>query len=431
MHSVWRTRLRSLGVLAALLFIPRPQFAYSVQTHEQLIDLAWKPAIVPLLLARYPGLTASQLDEAHAYAYGGCAIQDLGYYPFGNQFFSNLTHYVRTGDFIRSLLRNAHNADEFAFAIGALSHYVGDTTGHSLAINPSVASDFPSLRAKYGRSVSYDENPHAHVRVEFAFDINELAHRRFAPSRYLAHVGIQVATDLLARAFDETYGLHLDNILGPHRQRPSFGSYKFAVRRFLPRIAYAETVLHRRRMPSDIDDREFQQFEQAFTQSDSENNWEQYRKHAGIGTYMLAGLIYILPPIGPLADLRIKGPDQPTEQAYVRSINVTTGRLRHLLADIAARDTPAIIRDLPNQDLDTGLPTAPGTYRLTDQTYAQLLHQITQPSFGTIPAGLVQDVENYYSNPAGPNSSKRNPKAWAQVLADLAVLPTLPTIPEP
>ena len=52
--------------------------AYSLLTHEQLIDLTWKDSIVPLLLSRYPNLTEAQLDEARAYAYGGCVIQDIG-----------------------------------------------------------------------------------------------------------------------------------------------------------------------------------------------------------------------------------------------------------------------------------------------------------------------------------------------------------------
>ncbi|HEY0784557.1 MAG TPA: zinc dependent phospholipase C family protein, partial [Acidobacteriaceae bacterium] len=188
------------------------------------MDLTWTTSIRPLLLERYPGLSASQLDEAHAYAYGGCAIQDLGYYPFGNVFFSELTHYVRSGDFVQALLRNARTPDELAFAIGALSHYVGDSIGHSEATDPAVGDQFPGLRKKYGSSVAYDQAPHAHVRTEFAFDINQIAKRRFAPSAYLRHIGLQVAQDLLDRAFYETYGLEAENILGA--RRPTVRGYR-------------------------------------------------------------------------------------------------------------------------------------------------------------------------------------------------------------
>ena len=93
-----------------------PAVPYSVQTHQELIDLAWKQSIRPLLLKRFPTLTEAQLQEAHGYAYGGCAIQDFGYYPFGNKFFSDLTHYVRSGDFVVSLLRNANTPDDITAA---------------------------------------------------------------------------------------------------------------------------------------------------------------------------------------------------------------------------------------------------------------------------------------------------------------------------
>jgi hypothetical protein len=188
-------------VCAALLLFPRAGVGYSVQTHEQLIDLAWQSSIRPFLLARYPGMTEAQLREAHAYAYGGSAIQDLGYYPFGKQLFSDLTHYVRTGDFVRALLQNAKTPDELAFAVGALSHYIGDTIGHSEAINRAVPIEFPKLEQRYGSSVPYDAGKHQHVRTEFAFDINEIGKGRFAPWAYLEQVGLNVSGGLLARAF--------------------------------------------------------------------------------------------------------------------------------------------------------------------------------------------------------------------------------------
>ena len=217
------------------------------------------------------------------------------------------------GDFVQALLRDAKTADELAFAVGALSHYVGDSAGHSLAVNPSVPQEFPKLRARFGPVVTYEENPHAHVRTEFAFDINEISKHRFAPSRYLSHVGLSVSTALLAKAFYETYGLHVEQVLGVQREKNTIRGYTFAVRRFLPRIAYAENVLHKHRMPADVQDEEFTKFEKALAQSDFENGWDQYRKKPGIGTYTLAGLIFVLPKIGPLAGLAIR------DRMYLRS----------------------------------------------------------------------------------------------------------------
>src|SRR6202167_3039248 len=174
------TRGAIILALAVVLLSTRA-LPYSVLTHEELIDLAWNSSIRPLLLPRFPNAPEEQLREAHAYAYGGSAIQDMGYYPFGKPFFSNLTHYVRTGDFIAWLFQNARTIDEYAFAIGALSHYLGDSIGHSEAVNPAVAVEFPKLRQEFGAIVTYHESPYGHVRTEFAFDVDELTNQSFAP----------------------------------------------------------------------------------------------------------------------------------------------------------------------------------------------------------------------------------------------------------
>lgn len=412
----------------ACLLLPwssvKPARAYSVQTHEQLIDLTWTTSIQPLLLRRYPGLTQPQLDQAHAFAYGGCAIQDLGYYPFGNVFFSDLTHYVRTGDFVKALLRDARTPDELAFAIGALSHYVGDSIGHAQATNPSVAEEFPALRAKYGNSVTYDDNPHAHVRAEFAFDINEIAKHRFAPAAYLRHVGLHIADSLLNRAFYETYGLDATRILGA--RRPTIRGYRFSVRSFLPHIAYAETVLHRAGFPPDDKDADFLKLEHELAQADFENGWDQYRRQPGIGTYTLAGLIWIVPKVGTLSMLAIRGPQPEPERRYVSSLNHAVTSLQAALERL-----DAIAGTLPNRDLDTGNLVVPGSYRLTDQTYAQLLARITRHPSNGIPAGLARDLLAYYADPAAPISTRSNAAAWARVQLELGILRGMATRPEP
>jgi Zinc dependent phospholipase C len=406
--------------LLALLLIPRPGSPYSVQTHEQLIDLAWKQSIRPLLLQRYPTLTEAQIKEAHAYAYGGCAIQDLGYYPFGNTFFSDLTHYVRTGDFILNLLRDSSNANELAFAVGAMSHYLGDTIGHADAVNPSVAIEFPKLKKKYGSSVNYAESAHAHVRTEFAFDIDAISKSRFAPAAYLRYIGLEVPIPLLRRAFFETYGLDLREILGD--RKPVLRGYRFAVRSFLPRIAYAEVILHKKTMPPDTPGEPFDLLKSQLAQSAIENNWDQHRKKPGIGTYSLAGLIFILPKVGVFSNLAIRGPSEQTHEKYVESLNRTIDSIRR---DI--RNFDKISTALPNRDLDTGAKVKPGGYRLTDDTYAKLLDRLVRDSPRPIPIGLQQDITEYYADPTAPIVTKNNPEKWARVQAELKLLQTMPT----
>ena len=309
--------IRICALLAMLLITLSPQraSAYSLLTHEQLIDLTWKDSIVPLLLSRYPNLTQAQLNEARAYAYGGCVIQDIGYYPFGDTSFSNLTHYVRSGDFVVNLFRNAQNVNELAFAIGALSHYIGDSVGHSEATNVAVPIEFPKLRAKYGSSVSYAEGKHQHVQTEFAFDINEIAHHRVAPLKFMRHIGLAVSMRQLALAYYQTYGL-TESFTG--RRRINIRGYRFAVHTFIPRIAYADTLLHGHHEPPDPDSPDVVELEKETAQVAQENNWQQYRRKADFGTYLLAGFLVILPKVGPLTLAQRQRPD-PQDRGGIRA----------------------------------------------------------------------------------------------------------------
>jgi hypothetical protein len=443
--------------------------AYSLLTHEQLIDLTWQDSIVPLLLSRYPDLTPAQLEEARAYAYGGCVIQDIGYYPFGDANFSNLTHYVRSGDFVVSLFRNAKNANELAFAVGALSHYIGDSIGHSEATNLAVPVEFPKLLAEYGPEVNYAEGRHQHVQTEFAFDINEIAHHRLAPVHYLRHVGLEVPARQLSLAFYQTYGLNED-FGGQRGLRVNVKAYRFATRAFIPRIAYAVTILHRSHEPADSDTPEAHELEQEVARVAIENDWQAYRRHAGIGTYTLAGLLFILPKFGPLKMVAIKGPTAGTEVEYKHSVELSAADLRSMLARFTPPSAPhptsaqtaapakagqpqAPPQDapsthlrpktdgpsqslnprhpLPNRDLDTGRVVKPGGYSLTDSTFAYLLHKLTQQPAIPIPPGIKEEIQAYYSDPDAPITTRKDPQQWAQVQADLQTLEKMPTSTEP
>jgi hypothetical protein len=448
------------ALVALLLMAGGRSAAYSLLTHEQLIDLTWKDSIVPLLLSRYPNLTAAEINGARAYAYGGCVIQDIGYYPFGDASFSDLTHYVRSGDFVTNLLRNAHNANELAFAVGALSHYVGDSVGHALATNRAVPVEFPKLRAKYGPVVSYAEGKRQHQQTEFAFDINEIAHHRLAPLRFVRQAGLKVPVKQLALAYYQTYGLTEDFSAG-YRKRFNVRGYRSATRNLIPHVAYALTVLHRRHLPPEPDTPEFAEIVREAAAVDKENNWEAYRRGPGFRTYALAGLLFILPKIGPLKMAAVKGPTTETEADYMRSLVLSIRILRQTLvwftppaADGNGNDgkavpagtvlssiitiTPDIAlrsRDprhpLPNRDLDTGYVVKPGGYPLTDSTYADLLHRLVQNRMQAIPPGIQRDIQTYYASPDAPIATKKDQSKWAHVQDDLAKLAAMPTNPEP
>ncbi|MGC2637617.1 MAG: zinc dependent phospholipase C family protein [Acidobacteriaceae bacterium] len=415
-------RWRPVIVAVCLLGFAPFCLAYSFLTHETLIDIAWDASIKPVLLSRYPNATPEELREARAYAYGGSTIQDAGYYPFGHEFFSDLAHYVRTGDFITNLIRESHNINELAFSLGALSHYVGDSVGHRYAVNISVPQEFAGLRDKYGSVVTYEEDPHAHVRTEFAFDIDQLGHARFAPSGYLRHVGFRVPLQLLNRAFYDTYGITLHSVIGD--EFPAFRTYAWSVRTLLPRVGYAEVLLHRRSFPADADDAAFHEYADRLQATDAANHWDAYRKRKpSMLTRVFAVLIFITPKVSALSDLAIRGPKSDTEQDYVSSVNRATAEYAELLKKL--QNIGKNTFEVPDLDLDTGFVTRPGTYRLTDATYAKLLGRVTATS-AKPPLGLRQNILAFYADPNAPIVTKRHPKQWRKVQAELAELRSMP-----
>jgi hypothetical protein len=412
MKGVLRPRSCAATVLLAVIFCAASSPGYSVFTHQELIDLAWNDSIRPMLLARFPGATEEQLREAHAYAYGGASIQDMGYYPFGKQFFSDLTHYVRTGDFIAWLFRNSRTIDEYAFAIGALSHYMGDSIGHSEVINPATAVEFPNLRRKFGNVVTYDESPHGHIRTEFAFDIKELGDGDFAPPAYLRYVGFMVPRKFLEQAFINTYGFDIHEVLG--RARPALRSYRTSVRSIIPAFAEAEVVLHRHQFPPHPDDEAYRKFAERVARTNYERHWKHTQRGPGVKAHLLAVLVLIVPKIGSASDLAIKIPNATTEEWYLRGVNNTVDQFHVTLQKVAA-DFGGSVR-LANIDLDTGDRVKRGDYPLADRTYTQLLARITSKPDRTVPADLKRNILDYFAGLAPSNEEGQHLMAQLNVL---------------
>jgi len=424
------TLLRFFGFLTILFLIasgyPPNGAAYSVLTHEEIIDLAWNDSIRPFLLSRFPGATEAQLLEAHAYAYGGSAIQDMGYYPFGEQFFSDLTHYARTGDFITCMFRNAQTIDEYAFAIGALSHYLGDSIGHSEAINPATAVEFPKLRRKFGPSVTYDQSPHGHIRTEFAFDVEELSAEAFAPPAYLRFIGLEVPRKFLERAFLDTYGFDIHEILG--KARPALRSYRTSVRSFIPAFANAEVVLHKHQFPPHPDDEAYRIFAERVARTNYERRWKHTYKGPGFGAHLLAILVFVVPKIGAASDLAIKIPTHDTQERYLESVNQTVDTFRAMLHQAMTYSGASLA--LANVDLDTGDRVKRGSYPLTDKTYAHLLARLISKRDRILPRDLKENILEYYSDPP-PVGDKMDQATWRKVAQRLDVLKHMKAVESP
>jgi hypothetical protein len=403
--------VRATALLLAVLMCNGGSSAYSVLTHEEIVDLLWIDEIQPLLLKRFPGLSDDQLKEAHAYAYGGAVIQDLGYYPFGNKEFSNLVHYVRSGDFVRELLLESQDVNEYAFALGALSHYAADIAGHP-AVNQSVAIEYPKLRAKFGKSVRYAQDKTAHLKTEFGFDTVQVAKNRYASQQYHDFIGFQVSKPLLERVFPVVYGVELKDVLT--HEDLAVGSYRFAVSRMIPEMTQVALQTHKKDLMRETPDFSKRKFLYRLSRSDYERQWGKDYVKPGVGTRILSTLLRYMPRIGPFKGLAFNNPTPQTEDLYFKSINTTVDQYRAFLEEVR---TDSLV--LPNRDLDTGNITKAAEYSLTDDAYATLLAQLSARKFeGTSPA-LRANIVQYYSDLSVPIETKKDQPRWQGVLTAL------------
>ncbi len=442
--------------------------------------MAWLTTIVPMLQARFPGISDADILKAHAYAYGGSVIQDIGYYPFGSHYYSDLLHYVRTGDFVAALIRESTDPNEYAFALGALAHYNGDVYGHP-AVNQVTADEFPKLRRRFGRTVTYDEDKTAHLRTEFGFDVVEVAHGRYSQQNYRDFIGFQVAKPLLERAFQETYGIPMSSVM--KHEDLAIATYRKAVSSLIPHMTEVAVVTYKAQIEKESPGFDKAKFVYRLRRTEFEQAYGTEYLHPGLRTRFVAFVVEHLPKIGPLRALKLSVPNAAEQATYVKSINTTVDHLKRNLAQIqppivaipalapalvpatpvhvlapGARDAselapastlPASVAapasgpvpaynltgsphapDLAEIDLDTGKPSHFGEYRLADLTYARLLNGLLHPAAPRLSPDVQQSLRDFYDGPRPqPAWYRRDRKAWATLQADLIAFDRLPPAP--
>lgn len=405
--------------LALVLSLPGESFGYAVLAHEAIIDSAWDTNLRPLLLKRFPNATREELKEAHGYAYGGAIIQDMGYYPHGNFFFSDLTHYVRSGDFVLALLRDAKDLDEYAFALGALAHYAADNDGHPIATNRAVPLLYPKLQKKFGDSVTYEEDRLAHVKTEFGFDVLQVAQGRYAPDSYHDFIGFGVAAPLLEQAFLETYGLDLKSVLTDEEK--VLGSYRYDVSRLLPEATRIAWSLKKDDIQRDQPSMTRKQFLFSLSRASYQKRWGNKYQPPSFGDRFLAFLYRILPKFGPLQVLQFRTPTPATEKLFEASFNTTLDRYRKYLDEVDVGQP-----DLPNANFDTGEITGPGRYGLNDEAHAKLLDSLAKQKFQGASPEVRSELLEFFGHPDAPCTIKQKPKEWARVQTELEQLRNAP-----
>ncbi len=378
---------------AAALFLfcsPSISSGYSVLAHEALIDDAWTDQIAPVLKRTFPRASPEEIQAARAYAYGGCLIQDLGYYPFGSRFFTNLVHYVRSGDFVTALIRSARTVDEYAFALGALAHYASDNAAHP-TVNHALPILYPKLRAKYGDAVLFADSPARHVMTEFAFDVLQVARGQFKSDAYQDLIGFKVARPLLEQAFRETYGMELKDVFG--NVDLAIGTYRRAASEIIPdvtRVAWREKHDEIVAATPDVTEQRFvytmtrQQYDEEFGTT--------YRKPRLLVRLVVA-IFKVIPKFGPFKPLAFEPLTQDTERMLLESYAASLARYRGLLRSLGQGPL-----SLSDTDLDTGRPPMAGVNELGDKTYAELLSKLRKQDGAEISPALRRALAEHYAS---------------------------------
>jgi hypothetical protein len=403
---------RMLLMSAVCCFLPiREAHAYSVLTHEAIVDAAWQDSIVPLLRARFRP-SADEILRARAFAYGGCLIQDLGYYPFSSRLFGDLTHYVRSGDFVEALVREARNTEELAFALGALAHYTADNVGHPSAVNLAVPLTYPKVRSKFGDRVTYQDDPTAHLRTEFGFDVLQIARGRYLPEAYRDFIGFEVSKPVLERAFKSTYGLELDDVFT--NLGLAIGTFRWTVSTSIPEMTKVAWESRYDEIAAQAPGMTREQFLFKISRTEYERLWGTEYKRPNFWHKLCAALLRIVPKVGPFRTLAFKPLTPEAERLFLESVTSTVQRYRTFV-DAASRHR---LR-LENRNFDTGRPVKAGDYRLADEAYARLLDQLADDDFKGVTRALRGDILAFYATPVASGSKKSERKHLQKIREDL------------
>ncbi len=404
-----------MAAFGLILCLSGTSFSYSVLTHQAIIDSVWDDDLKPLLLKRFPGATDEALREAHAHAYGGAISQDMGYYPFSSKFFTDLAHYVRSGDFIEAMIDESQDLNEYAFALGALAHFAADNNGHAIGTNRAVPLAYPKLRAKYGDEVTYAQKPSAHIKVEFGFDVLQVARGRYAPEAYRDFIGFKVSKDVMARAFKRTYGLEMKDVFA--NMDLAIGTFRRTVSSIIPEMTRVAWELKKDEIEKAAPGITREKFVYNLSRANYEKEWGKEYKKPGVFAKTMAFFFRVMPKVGPLKGLDFKPPTPEAERLFMESFNATLAHYRDLLARHRAGNL-----DLDNRDLDTGRPVRAGEYNLADETYAKLVRKLADNDFQGVAPDLRENILAFYSNMDAPIATKQDKDDWRKTLRAIEAL---------
>jgi len=233
---------------------------------------------------------------------------------------------------VREMLTESQDANEYAFAMGALAHYASDIAGHP-AINLAVAIEYPKLRARFGKSVKYADDKTAHIKTEFGFDMVQVAKSRYASKQYHDFIGFKVSVPLMKRVFPVVYGVELKDVLP--REGLSISSYRYSISQLIPEMTQVALRTHKKDMMREEPTFSKQKFLYRLSRSDYERDWGKEYSKPGPGARVLSVIMHYMPKKGPFKAMAFKNPTPKTEEMYFKSINTFRGSIPSLAGRIA------------------------------------------------------------------------------------------------
>lgn len=378
------------AVIIFLFCLPSPVKAFSILAHEAIIDAEWDRTLKPMLLRKYPTATLDDLIKAHGYSYGGSLVADIGYIPGGDAYFTDLLHYVRSGDFIINLLNEAQNLNEYAFALGALSHYIADQYGHSLATNVTVPELYPALKRKFGNVVTYENDHTSHSRMEFAYDAVQVGRSNYASVAYHDFIGFNVATQPLERAFLKTYGQDLHSIFGNFES--SISKMRWGVKNLFPAMTKKAWKAKRDEIKKANSNATIRTFKYKMSRRMYNKEYTGKQNKPDFLARLLASIVNFLPKVGPLKNLKFVYPGPEGEKRFTQVFDTIINKY-----GIALRQWDSQSLKLTDINLDTGHSFTFGDYSLADETYCKLVMRLQQENFAHLTQNLQSHLVAYFN----------------------------------
>lgn len=338
--------------------------------HQAVVDRSWDAAIVPELKRRFP-TTGDDLTRAKAFAYGGSHIADLGYFPLGSTLFTELVHYVRSGAFVTALVRSARTVDEYAFALGALGHYVADTVGHPEATNRVVPTLYPKLQRKFGDRVTYADDHASHLQTEFRFDVFEMAQNKASRDLFHHAVQFEVPTRVLGEAFERTYGIRLEELFT--NVDAAILTYRWAFRGLIHEATGIAWALYQADIQKLDPEMTPAGFVYDLTRDDFEHEFGRAYAEPGYFARFLAFFVKLVPNVGPLKRAIYKPLPPEAQQTFRSALDDAVARYQREIKRLGRKS--ATLADL---NLDTGTPVDPRDYEPAEDALTELA-ELTAP----------------------------------------------------